>query len=157
MVLVKPCTKQRRLHLNATAGRCDGTRQPSQTINYSIVLALGRMRTHTNYKSEVCGATIRGEPKLGQNYWRLVKNVEDWKLSSGEGVFRMDCSDLRAVLFPSSHLCPRSSLFSRPAVRSHSQHHHPRPDGPKKVYVLRWIAGRHAGVPEFVPPYTIAL
>jgi hypothetical protein len=27
---------------------------------------------------------------------------------------------------------------------------------PKKVYVLQWIAGRHAGVPEFVPPYTIA-
>jgi hypothetical protein len=27
---------------------------------------------------------------------------------------------------------------------------------PKKVYVLRWIAGRHAGVPEFDPPYTIA-
>ena len=26
---------------------------------------------------------------------------------------------------------------------------------PKKVYVLRWIAGRHAGVPEFAPPYTI--
>ena len=28
---------------------------------------------------------------------------------------------------------------------------------PKKVYVLRWIAGKHAGVPEFTPPYTIAL
>ena len=28
---------------------------------------------------------------------------------------------------------------------------------PKKVYVLRWIAGRHAGIPEFTPPYTIAL
>ncbi len=27
---------------------------------------------------------------------------------------------------------------------------------PKKVYVLRWIAGKHAGVPEFAPPYTIA-
>jgi hypothetical protein len=27
---------------------------------------------------------------------------------------------------------------------------------PKQVYVLRWIAGRHAGVPEFNPPYTIA-
>jgi len=27
---------------------------------------------------------------------------------------------------------------------------------PKKVYVLRWIAGRHAGVPEFAPPYTIS-
>jgi hypothetical protein len=27
---------------------------------------------------------------------------------------------------------------------------------PKQVYVLRWIAGRHAGVPEFSPPYTIA-
>ena len=27
---------------------------------------------------------------------------------------------------------------------------------PKKVYVLRWIAGRHAGVPEFAPPYSIA-
>jgi hypothetical protein len=26
---------------------------------------------------------------------------------------------------------------------------------PKQVYVLRWIAGRHAGVPEFAPPYTI--
>lgn len=26
---------------------------------------------------------------------------------------------------------------------------------PKEVYVLRWIAGRHAGVPEFAPPYTI--
>jgi hypothetical protein len=26
---------------------------------------------------------------------------------------------------------------------------------PQKVYVLRWIAGRHAGVPEFAPPYTI--
>lgn len=26
---------------------------------------------------------------------------------------------------------------------------------PKQVYVLRWIAGRHAGVPEFSPPYTI--
>ena len=26
---------------------------------------------------------------------------------------------------------------------------------PKTVYVLRWIAGRHAGVPEFNPPYTI--
>jgi hypothetical protein len=26
---------------------------------------------------------------------------------------------------------------------------------PKKVYVLRWIAGKHAGVPEFTPPYTI--
>ena len=26
---------------------------------------------------------------------------------------------------------------------------------PKEVYVLRWIAGRHAGVPEFTPPYTI--
>jgi RHS repeat-associated protein len=25
---------------------------------------------------------------------------------------------------------------------------------PKQVYVLRWIAGRHAGVPEFAPPYT---
>jgi hypothetical protein len=23
---------------------------------------------------------------------------------------------------------------------------------PKRVYVLRWIAGRHAGVPEFAPP-----
>jgi hypothetical protein len=27
---------------------------------------------------------------------------------------------------------------------------------PKEVYVLRWIAGKHAGVPEFSPPYTIA-
>jgi hypothetical protein len=26
---------------------------------------------------------------------------------------------------------------------------------PEQVYVLRWIAGRHAGVPEFNPPYTI--
>ena len=26
---------------------------------------------------------------------------------------------------------------------------------PAVVYVLRWIAGRHAGVPEFAPPYTI--
>ena len=26
---------------------------------------------------------------------------------------------------------------------------------PQDVYVLRWIAGRHAGVPEFNPPYTI--
>lgn len=26
---------------------------------------------------------------------------------------------------------------------------------PKQVYVLRWIAGRHAGVPEFNLPYTI--
>lgn len=26
---------------------------------------------------------------------------------------------------------------------------------PKIVYVLRWIAGKHAGVPEFAPPYTI--
>ncbi len=28
---------------------------------------------------------------------------------------------------------------------------------PKKVYVLRWIAGSHSGVPEFAPPYTIGL
>jgi hypothetical protein len=28
---------------------------------------------------------------------------------------------------------------------------------PKKVYVLRWIAGKHAGVPEFTPPYTITV
>jgi hypothetical protein len=27
---------------------------------------------------------------------------------------------------------------------------------PRVVYVLRWIAGRHAGVPEFNPPYVIA-
>lgn len=26
---------------------------------------------------------------------------------------------------------------------------------PMQVYVLRWIAGRHAGVPEFNPPYAI--
>jgi hypothetical protein len=26
---------------------------------------------------------------------------------------------------------------------------------PKEVYVLRWIAGKHAGVPEFTPPYEI--
>ncbi len=26
---------------------------------------------------------------------------------------------------------------------------------PRQVYVLRWIAGRHAGVPEFNPPYVI--
>jgi len=26
---------------------------------------------------------------------------------------------------------------------------------PQEVYVLRWIAGRHAGIPEFTPPYTI--
>jgi hypothetical protein len=26
---------------------------------------------------------------------------------------------------------------------------------PKQVYVLRWIAGRRAGVPEFNPLYTI--
>jgi hypothetical protein len=26
---------------------------------------------------------------------------------------------------------------------------------PKTIYVLRWIAGRHAGVPDFDPPYTI--
>ena len=26
---------------------------------------------------------------------------------------------------------------------------------PEMVYVLRWIAGRHAGVPEFNPPYVI--
>lgn len=26
---------------------------------------------------------------------------------------------------------------------------------PKQVYFLRWVAGRHAGVPEFDPPYTI--
>jgi len=64
MVLVK-CTKQRRLHLNATAGRCDGTRQPSQTITAPYVLALGRKWTHTNYKSEVYGATIRGRAEIG--------------------------------------------------------------------------------------------
>ena len=28
---------------------------------------------------------------------------------------------------------------------------------PKKVYVLCWIAGKHAGVPEFAPPYTTAV
>ena len=28
---------------------------------------------------------------------------------------------------------------------------------PKQVYVLRWIAGQHAGVPEFAPPYTITV
>src|SRR6266581_3888884 len=28
---------------------------------------------------------------------------------------------------------------------------------PKKVYVLRWIAGNHSGVPEFAPPYTIGV
>jgi len=27
---------------------------------------------------------------------------------------------------------------------------------PRQVYVLRWIAGRHAGVPEFNPPYVLA-
>ena len=26
---------------------------------------------------------------------------------------------------------------------------------PRQVYVLRWIAGRQAGVPEFAPPYTL--
>ena len=26
---------------------------------------------------------------------------------------------------------------------------------PRQVYVLRWIAGRHAGVPGFEPPYTL--
>ncbi len=26
---------------------------------------------------------------------------------------------------------------------------------PKEIYMLRWIAGRHAGVPEFDPPYTL--
>jgi|CZKX01.1.fsa_nt_gi hypothetical protein len=26
---------------------------------------------------------------------------------------------------------------------------------PRQVYVLRWIAGRHAGVPNFDPPYTL--
>ena len=26
---------------------------------------------------------------------------------------------------------------------------------PRQVYVLRWIAGRHAGVPNFEPPYTL--
>ena len=26
---------------------------------------------------------------------------------------------------------------------------------PRTVYVLRWIAGRHAGIAEFAPPYTI--
>jgi hypothetical protein len=30
-----------------------------------------------------------------------------------------------------------------------------RKTDPRTVYVLRWIAGRHAGVPEFDPPYTI--
>lgn len=29
------------------------------------------------------------------------------------------------------------------------------PTDPIAAYVLRWIAGRHAGVPEFEPPYTI--
>jgi hypothetical protein len=27
---------------------------------------------------------------------------------------------------------------------------------PESVYILRWIAGQHAGVPEFDPPFTIA-
>ena len=27
---------------------------------------------------------------------------------------------------------------------------------PRQVYVLRWIAGKHAGVPDFDPLYTIA-
>jgi hypothetical protein len=27
---------------------------------------------------------------------------------------------------------------------------------PKQVYVLRWMAGRHAGVPDFDPPYVIS-
>ncbi len=27
---------------------------------------------------------------------------------------------------------------------------------PQVIYVLRWIAGRHAGVPEFDPSYTLA-
>ena len=26
---------------------------------------------------------------------------------------------------------------------------------PETVYVLRWMAGRHAGIPEFEPPFTI--
>ena len=27
---------------------------------------------------------------------------------------------------------------------------------PRQVYVLRWMAGRHAGVPNFNPPYALA-
>jgi hypothetical protein len=26
---------------------------------------------------------------------------------------------------------------------------------PEMIYVLRWIAGRRAGIPDFNPPYTI--
>jgi hypothetical protein len=26
---------------------------------------------------------------------------------------------------------------------------------PRQVYVLRWMAGRHAGVPNFDPPYLL--
>lgn len=26
---------------------------------------------------------------------------------------------------------------------------------PRQVYVLRWIAGRHAGIPNFEPPYNL--
>ena len=33
--------------------------------------------------------------------------------------------------------------------------HFKGPTDPIAAYVLRWIAGRHAGVPEFEPPYTI--
>lgn len=33
--------------------------------------------------------------------------------------------------------------------------HFAGPTDPKTAYVLRWIAGRHAGVPEFDPPYVI--
>jgi len=28
---------------------------------------------------------------------------------------------------------------------------------PKQVYVLRWMAGRHAAVPDFNPPYFIGV
>jgi hypothetical protein len=34
--------------------------------------------------------------------------------------------------------------------------HFAGPTDPKTAYVLRWIAGQHAGVPEFNPPYVIA-
>jgi hypothetical protein len=49
------------------------------------------------------------------------------------------------------HFHPGATSAPTRHFRGHPQRHYPFPYKPVEVYVLRWIAGQTAGIPEFDP------
>jgi hypothetical protein len=118
---------------------------PNLLEQVKIAAAQGQFAPETNSAFFHPGATASWKQiQFGEANIQLTFHQSDTKVIDG-----LRCIVVEPDIDYFKDLAAHALLEVLPNALSHGL------TNPENVYVLRWIAGRHSGVEEFNPPYTI--